>query len=197
MSRDALYINNTGFPADAGGPRRLPRSGEYAALLRRLFRSHTALAVVGIGPNSRSVEAVKGIASELGSSGYRVVVVTAESLLRADAPSVTTGYRTGAAANVWFWPDGSDAPAGDFEDAQEPRFESDWLGYLCREFDMVLLDCPAIDTSPAAPEIAAMADAAVLVVEAGRTPKERIQHAQRTLELSGVKLAGSILMQRR
>jgi tyrosine-protein kinase Etk/Wzc len=75
--------------------------------------------------------------------------------------------------------------------------ESDWLAYLCREFDMVLLDCPAVGTSPAAAETAAMADAAVLVVEAAQTPKQRIKQAQRILDLTGVRLAGCVLMQRR
>jgi Mrp family chromosome partitioning ATPase len=97
--------------------------------------------------------------------------------------------------NVWFWPDGLDTDAAG-ESAEQPG-ESGWLGYLCSEFDVVLLDCRATDFTTTAAEVAAMADAAVLVVEAAETPKQQIQRVQHILEMSGVRLAGCILMQRR
>ena len=46
-------------------------------------------------------------------------------------------------------------------------------------------------------DAAGLADAAMLVVEAGRTTRQQIQRDQRALQLRGVKLAGCILMQRR
>jgi len=60
-----------------------------------------------------------------------------------------------------------------------------------------LLDCPATGATPAAAQLAAMADAAMLVVEAGRTTRRQIQHDQRALQLTGVKVAGCILMQQK
>jgi hypothetical protein len=175
----------------------MPRSGEYAHLVRRLFRSHSALAVIGIGQKSRSAEALQGIASELGACGNRVVVVTSEGLLRNEDPSMRSRYRSESAPNVWYWPDGPGSSAGFDAETLEKSNEVDRLGYLCREFDVVLLDCAAADCSPSTAEVAALADAAVLVVEAGQTPKRRIQDFQRILETRGVRLAGCILMERR
>jgi Mrp family chromosome partitioning ATPase len=68
---------------------------------------------------------------------------------------------------------------------------------LRRDFDAVLLECPPVETAPAAAAIAAMADATVLVIEACRTTKQQIQRDQQALQLRGVKLAGCILMRRR
>lgn len=194
MHRDALYIDKQLYSADGAGLHPVPRSGEYAGLVRRLFRGHSALAVVGVDRTSRTAEAIRGIAAELGTSGNRVLVVAGQRLGRSDMPSITTGISKDAIPNVWLWPDSDAAlhPA-----IEEPAEESDWLSCLCREFDAVLLECPAIDLSPETAEIAAMADAAVLVVEAARTPKRQIAHVQRLLELRGVKLAGCILMKRR
>lgn len=197
MSRDTLIIDKVGHRANGTGRQRVPRSGDYATLIHRLFRGHSALAVIGIGQRSRSSEAVRGIASELGTSGNRVVIVKPEDLLRADTSAERPGYRMDNAPNVWFWPDGLDTSTDlDGESAEQPG-ESGWLGYLCREFDVVLLDCRATDFTTTAAEVAAMADAAVLVVEAVETPKQQIQRVQRILEMSGVRLAGCILMQRR
>jgi Mrp family chromosome partitioning ATPase len=72
-----------------------------------------------------------------------------------------------------------------------------WLDSLRLTFDSVLLDCPAAETAPAAAQLAALADAAMLVVEAGRTSRQQIQRDQRALQLRGVKLAGCILIGRR
>ena len=74
---------------------------------------------------------------------------------------------------------------------------AEWLDSLRLVFDSVLLDCPATETAPAAAQLAAMADAAMLVVEAGRTTRQQIQRDQRALQLRGVKLMGCILMRRR
>ncbi len=197
MTTDSVFIDKSGYSGNAVGLHAVPRSGEYAGLVRRLFRSHSALAVIGIGQKSRAAEAVRGIAAELGACGNRVVIVTPEGLLRTDPPAVGSGYRVGGFPNVWLWPDASDGSLDTGPELGESPTEVDRIAYLCREFDFVLLDCPAIDTSPSAPDIAAMADATVLVVEAAQTARNRVEDAQRMLELRGVRLAGCILLQRR
>ena len=53
---------------------------------------------------------------------------------------------------------------------------------------------PRLTQRPAGAAIGAMADAAVLAVEASRTSKHQILSDQRALQLSGVKLAGCIMI---
>jgi len=67
---------------------------------------------------------------------------------------------------------------------------------LRRVFDAVLLNCPA-PRALGASEIAALVEAAVLVVEAGQTTRQQVQRDRRLLEMAGIKLSGCILMQRR
>jgi hypothetical protein len=65
---------------------------------------------------------------------------------------------------------------------------------LRRDYDAVILDCPPVEVSQGVVSIAASARAAVLAVDATRTPKHQILLDQRRLESSGVKLAGCILI---
>ena len=82
--------------------------------------------------------------------------------------------------------------------AQIPSFKSrvpedraeNWLDFLRLTFDAVLLDCPAAETATAAAQHAALADVAVLVVEAGRTTRRQIQRDQRALQ-STLKIAAA------
>jgi Mrp family chromosome partitioning ATPase len=99
--------------------------------------------------------------------------------------------------NVSLWPSTFGTPVELFQSTAPAPSDGNWLGSLRREFDAVLLDCPSVDTAPATATIAAMADATVLVVEAGRTSKQQIQRDQQALQLRGVDLAGCILMRRR
>lgn len=198
MSRNALILENSLSPTNPPAQLRpVPRSGEYSDLIHRVFRSHSVLAVIGAGAASRSAEACSGIAAELAASAKRVVVVQVDALLRASTPPAASACRPGGAPNVWLWPSASAASVEFFQSPQQPSLESDWLAVLRRDFDAVLLACPSLETAPAVADIAALADAAVLVVESGQTARQQIQRDQRTLELTGAKLTGLILMQRR
>jgi Mrp family chromosome partitioning ATPase len=66
-----------------------------------------------------------------------------------------------------------------------------------RKFDYVLLDCPALRTSPAAAVLAPLLDGVALVVEAGRTRRADIQFAQRMLAGAQANLLGLVLNKRR
>jgi hypothetical protein len=72
-----------------------------------------------------------------------------------------------------------------------------WPDALRLKFDAILLECPALGDKAGVVEVMALADAAVLVAEAGRTSKHRVQRDQRALELKGAKLAGCILIKKR
>jgi hypothetical protein len=203
MSQYALAIERTApeappltRPAPA---REVPRSGEYIELIHRHFPTRAAVAIVAVGTGQDAGDVCENIAAELAASGNRVVVASVNSLLHMNpAPTPEeSGCTPARTPNVWLWP----PAAGGQLEFLKPRTPVDpagtWLDSLRLTFDSVLLDCPATETAPAAAQLAAMADAAMLVVEAGRTTRQQIQHDQRALQLSGVKLAGCILLRRR
>ena len=175
----------------------VPRSGEYLDLVRSLFQGHSVVAVVDSGSGSRAPEACRGIAAELAASGNRVVIVQVASLLRMSQFPDATACLPGRVPNVSLWPGTAGAPVEFFQSPAPEPSDGNWLASLRRDFDAVLLECPPVETAPAAAAIAAMADAAVLVIEACRTTKQQIQRDQQALQLRDVKLAGCILMRRR
>jgi Mrp family chromosome partitioning ATPase len=198
MSRNSLILEREA--AEHSSPALLeavPRPGEYLDLVRRLFQSQSVLAIVDSGTGSRAPEASKAIAAELAASGKRVVIVQVDALLRTSQFPDATGWRPGLVPNVSLWPPAPDAAVEFFQSPGPIPVTGNWLVSLRREFDSVLLDCPSVETAPAAATIAALADGAVLVVEAGRTARKQIQRDQQALQLRGVKLAGCILMRRR
>lgn len=196
MSRNSLILERAASKNTAPAPMdAVPHSGEYLDLVRRLFPSHSVVAIVDSGSGSRGPEACRGIAAELAASGNRVVIVNVASLLRTNQLPGATACLPGRVPNVFLWP--SSVGAGvDFFQFPAPS-AGDWLGSLRRAFDSVLLECPSVESAPAAAAIAAMAESAVLVVEACRTTRQQIQRDQQALQLRGVALAGCILMRRR
>jgi hypothetical protein len=175
-------------------------SGEYFALIRHLFYGQAVVAVVG-GDNISSREIaspiVEKLATELSILGKRVVIVLASKLLEMN-PITTpdeTAFAPSNSPHVWLWP----APCEqkiEFFKSRGSEDRGNWLDSLRRNFDSVLLDCPHVEGAPGVTELGAMADAAVLVVEAGLTSKRQIQQNQRALQFRGAKVAGCILIQR-
>jgi len=108
-----------------------------------------------------------------------------------------TACAPGQAPNVFRWPCTVSAPVEFFPSPASRPLTTDWLGSLRRDSDAVLLECPSLAIAVDVATIAAMAEAAVLVVDAGRTTKQQIRLDQQALKLRGVKLAGCILMKRR
>jgi hypothetical protein len=197
MSTHPLFMERTtpepalfAYPAIV---REVPHPGPYQELIRRHFPSHSAVAIVGGG------DVCENIAAELAASGNRVLIVSVHALLHMNpiAMPEESGCTPARTPNVWLWPS---AAGGKFE-LSWYRGPADaagkWLDSLRLTFDAVLLDCPATETAPGAAQLAAMADAAILVVEAGLTTRRQIQHDQRALQSMGVKLAGCILMHRK
>jgi Mrp family chromosome partitioning ATPase len=205
MSKNALVLERTESAASlATHPPsfgEFPCSGEYLDLIRRLFQSHSVVAVVDSGGGSRGPEACRGIAAELAASGNRVVIVRVDALLRTSQLPDATACAPGPTPGISLWPSTVGAPVEFFPSSAPLPATGAWLGSLRRTFEAVLLDCPHLETAPAATaavaSIAAMADAAVLVIEAGRTTKQQIQRDQQQLQFRGVPLAGCILMRRR
>jgi hypothetical protein len=186
----------------SGGPIREPAEepGVYAELIRRLFDVPSAIAIVGaMSSGSFGGPGIcESIATQVADSSKRVALVPVDRLLRMNAVPIPddTSFMPGRAPGVWIWP----SPVGQQIEFFKPRMRADpgdWLDCLRRNFDSVLLDCPAIDSVPEAVEVAAMADATVLAVEAGRTTKQQIMNTQNALRSRGARQAGCILIRQR
>lgn len=193
MSKNFAVLRKAKLPLSEAEP----STREYGGLIHRLFQSPTALAVVGIGLDKGVVGVCEGIANELAESGKRVVVVPVDRLLRMNPIIVPgeTALMSGIARNVWLWPSPLGRPIEFFNSSEsKPTGTESWLDALRRNFDAVLLECPAIDSTFGVTEVAAMADATVLVVEAGKTSRQQIQHDQHALQSRGATLAGCILL---
>lgn len=64
-------------------------------------------------------------------------------------------------------------------------------------FDNILIDCRSLHTSPDAAVLSGSVDGVVVVVEAGRSRRDQILNAQRTIEQAGGKFLGFVLNRRR
>ena len=197
MSRHFAVLGKTP-PASTNDSPEAPsatRPSEYTELVQRLFQSPTVVAIIGTGCSSGVTPVCVEIASELSRLEQRVVLVSVNSLLHANplALSDETATLPGAGENVWLWP----SPVGHSIELFKPRAPlpaKNWLDSLRQKFDVVLLDCPPLETTPRGAAIDAMAAAAVLVVDSVRTSKQQMLLDQRVLQLNGVKLAGCILI---
>jgi Mrp family chromosome partitioning ATPase len=181
-------------PPEPGQPTTNPV--EYAELIRRLFHSPTAVAVVGADPAETVSEICLSIAAQLAASNRRVLVVSVEMILRANPISVPdiAGF-TPAAPNVWTWQSSAGPKLEIFK--SEVSTEAIWLSALRPKFDFILLDCSSVQVEAEVAQVAAVADATVLVVHESYTEKLRIRSVQRALQFSGATLAGSILVRQR
>jgi hypothetical protein len=194
---DTLPVNpHVGSP-DLPGAQSAARPSEYAELVKILFRGPAVVAVLGAASGCVT-DVCEGIASELSRLERRVVLVSVQRLLRADPVALPdeTVLMPGSVQNIGLWP----PPVALQTKSSRLRGKTDggtWIDTLRRNFDSVLLDCPAVQTSPGSAPIAAMADAAVLTVEVARTSKQKIVRDQRTLQFSGVKLSGFVLLKER
>lgn len=209
MSKIFGVLNSAPSPrssVDARGTRGLQAVpgesiNQYDNLIKRLFEMRSVVAILGAGPAGEVTHVCEGIATELSAAGKRAVVVSVHSLLYPE-PTVTADetslvaepVETGGSCKYWLWPARTGRRAESF-DSRRAGSADKWLDSLRRNFDAVLLDCQTLESMPGATAVGAMADAAVLVVDARRTSRDQIIRDQRSLQLTGVKLAGCILTQ--
>jgi len=182
------------FAKTAGAPPTLASAYEPPERIHDMFPPHSAVALFGAGnPATRACEQV---ASELFLANRRVVIVPVLTLLHTRPlpnPNLT-GARQALDGTFWLWPA---ARARTFEavNAQTSQSDLDWMSSLRSNFDLVLLDCPGLETTPRCAAIALMAQSALLAVEANRTSRQQIIQTQHALQSSGIRLDGSILVQ--
>ena len=203
MSRNSALLSRAGLntlpPRTEHPPlEAITLSGEYLHLIRRLFAIPSVVAIGGSGPSERIRSICEGIALELAANAKRVVMVPVATVLGINPMEIPdeTAFVPGKAPNIWIWPPSSGHQI-EFFKLRQSADQENWLGALRRNFDAVLLECPALGTTAGVGEVMALADAAVLTVEAGRTSKRQVQQDQRALLFRGAKVAGCILIKRR
>jgi Mrp family chromosome partitioning ATPase len=79
----------------------------------------------------------------------------------------------------------------------ESEFGLDRIEALRLTFPNILIDCRSLKVSSEAAVLAATVDGVVVVVEAGRTRRDEIQNARRTIEMAKGNFLGIILNKRR
>jgi len=80
---------------------------------------------------------------------------------------------------------------------EEPETGLNSVDALRVSFDNILIDCGSLSESADAAIVASNVDGVVIVVEAGRSRREQIINAQRTIEQAGGKFLGFVLNKRR
>lgn len=76
------------------------------------------------------------------------------------------------------------------------EYRRDVIDRFREDYDYVLIDCPALRTSNDLLASAPFVDGILLVVEANRTRREQILHAERAIDFARGKLLGHILNKR-
>jgi len=104
---------------------------------------------------------------------------------------IPEAFRSTEIATLSFMPSGRTAgpPSDLVTGIRMPRF----LEQLREHFDLVLIDTPPVLTAAETAVLSTSADGVVLVVRAGHTDREAVQHAVREINAVGAKLVGAVL----
>jgi len=149
----------------------------YLELIRRLFQTAAAVAIVGgtgLRPG-RGLECVRESPAELAASRQprgRCAGGHAAAHEPVPVPG-ETAYAPGPAQNVWFWPAPSGAPI-EFFKSRVPVGTAQLARFSAPQFNSILLDCPAPETAPGSAEIAAMGGLPRFL-RGGRRPDDQTQ----------------------
>jgi Mrp family chromosome partitioning ATPase len=173
----------------------------YTILQQPPEREHGGLVIALTSANSGEgvTHTVRTLAGELSEFSHGAVArVDLERLKRQSlSPAEVRSYATRRVSEL-----PERAPY-----AQQAGKENQWHGsrsyrlecieQLRKEFQHVLIDCPALRGSGDVLSLASLVDGVILVVEADRTRKEQILHAERSITGAGGSLLGYILNKRR
>jgi Mrp family chromosome partitioning ATPase len=107
------------------------------------------------------------------------------------APDYSRMIQLDPDSHVKILPAGNES--GPFRDLFSKRGFFDLVRALRKQYDCVILDCPAALLSVDARMIVGGADSVVLVVAHAKTPASAIKHAQRQLNIGGNRPAGIII----
>lgn len=167
--------------------------------------AHT-LAFVSVTSSAGTSAVVASVGAELvGYTGVPSVVIASEEIKR-----ITPGdlnnlsryyYFTNVRGLLAFSHSGQTGRKKKKENPEaeffSPQLLQAGIKALRRNFDHILLDCPALQTSTDALILASLVDGVVLVAEAEETTKEQVTWAMSAIEKAGGKVIGFVLNKRR
>lgn len=197
MSSVAVAENASGFLSRKGPQQRpaflTPALEVMVRIRRRRKRGIFALAAAEAGAGTSCV--VNLLANELTREFGNCVMVSssagAASVVDRSAAAVKNLAFREQAPNVWV-----PVRDHDFDQLSESEQNEVVVGMNPESFDFVLIDAPAISTGQRGMRLGQSLDGVFLVVEAGKTKREQIEHAQRHFAASGARLLGVILNRR-
>ena len=164
-----------------------------ATALRKKHQRGIAFAFTSVRKGEGVSHSVHTLRNQLSQSlKSKAVVITGLTLgdleVEPEHRSLTNSRGTVA---TWFAGGAQDAAAVSWL-----RAEGSFLDRLRDQYDYVLIDCGALESSGDVFRIGPYVDGVVLVVEAGRTDKRKVQAALRTLGTHLGNVAGCILNRR-
>lgn len=90
-----------------------------------------------------------------------------------------------------------DIPGRFFDNWHQMRIRvAEYLENARKQYRYVLIDCPSLRESQHAVFLAPLVDGVVIIVEANRTHKEQLFHAERTIENARGRILGHVLNKR-
>jgi Mrp family chromosome partitioning ATPase len=194
---------------DSPGPRIVPdrkradlgvAHDHHEELIRRMFTGEESKQVVAFISSLRGegvTHVCRSVAAELAASQDCTVVVVDGWALAEHEESEDLGgleaHTLVGSSEVWVWPSRDSAGKRDAPRDRIPYEFNLTLEQLRREYDFVLLDCPAVEFGRAGIALAAKAQKTILVVKEGRVSRRTVASAQRSLEIRGARLAGCVL----
>jgi succinoglycan biosynthesis transport protein ExoP len=189
------------------------RNAAFSTILGRLQRVNAhpgqCWLITGVDRGSAAAEAAVGLASTLGTAGRSVLLidadfddtfattftgVTPENGLRRllNGESVDEVSTPNSLSESWLTIPAAAGPDGQSDLLSDSLART--LSGLGRQFGVLLIVTgPALE-SPACVLIGQHCDAAVLVANSGQTRTDEVAHACEQLELSGVTVAGVVLL---
>ena len=187
----------------------------YQGLIYNVFQQRRdakapglAMCFTSYAPGEGVTHVVRALANELGEHApHRVVRVDLAYLQRQTLPATELAGQVATTEN------------GNLSELRAPEFRpsdatinakqkvSPWQGSwqyreecinaLRSQFEYVLIDCPSLRSGGDALSVAPLVDGVILVVEADRTTKEQVLHAEHQIESAGGKCSGHILNKRK
>lgn len=177
-------------------------------LTPEIARAHSVVITSAIAGEGKSTTAAN-LAAAFAWEGRRVLLIDADlwrgRLHRLFATRRTPGLadcllhdkplpdaiRSTDIKTLWFMPGGkTNGPPSDLlTRVRMPRL----LQQLREHFDLVLIDTPPVLTAAETAVLSTSADGVVLVVRAGHTDREAVQHAVREIGAVGGRLVGAVL----
>ena len=76
------------------------------------------------------------------------------------------------------------------------QYRRDCINFLRTQVDYAILDCGSLKQSGDVLSVAPFVDGVILVIEAGRTRREQVSHAERTIEAAQGQILGHVLNKR-